>query len=142
MGEQTGCYLDPTLNFTGTIVVSNLPCPFLAFIQLLHVSQSQSRLNCDATINENAGCGVTEWSRASYGPYFESQGGGVIAMKWDEDGIAICTSLRSVIFVTDLFEDRVVLPRCYSRRCYSRGACALDMGSTLSHSWTSQMQHH
>ena len=31
-GEQTGCYLDPTLNFTGTIVVSNLPCPFLAFI--------------------------------------------------------------------------------------------------------------
>lgn len=73
-----GCYLDPTLNFTGTIV-------------------SQSRQNCDATINNNDGCGVTEWSRASYGPYFESQGGGVIAMKWDEDGIAIWSFYRAAI---------------------------------------------
>ena len=63
-------------------------------------------------------------------------------MKWDEDGIAICRSLRSVVFVTDVFEDRVVLPCCYSGRCYRRDACPLDMGSALSHSWTSQMQHH
>ncbi|KAG2001555.1 glycosyl hydrolase family 16 [Coprinopsis cinerea AmutBmut pab1-1] len=28
----------------------------------------------------------------SYGPYFDEQGGGVFAMKWDENGIAVCPS--------------------------------------------------
>ena len=47
-------------------------------------------MQCDGTINNNAGCGVTEWSRASYGPIFDAQGGGVFAMKWDDEGIAVC----------------------------------------------------
>jgi hypothetical protein len=46
--------------------------------------------NCDATLNSNSGCDVTEWSMASYGPLFEQSGGGVIAMKWDENGISVC----------------------------------------------------
>lgn len=46
--------------------------------------------DCDAAKNDNAGCSVTDWSRASYGPYFDDQGGGVFAMKWDENGIAVC----------------------------------------------------
>lgn len=33
---------------------------------------------------------MTEWSRASYGPIFDAQGGGVFAMKWDDEGIAVC----------------------------------------------------
>ena len=51
---------------------------------------NQPNLNCDGTVNDNSGCGVTEWSRASYGPIFDQQGGGVFAMKWDDEGIAVC----------------------------------------------------
>jgi hypothetical protein len=47
-------------------------------------------LQCNASLDTNSGCGVIEWSQASYGPYFEQQGGGVYAMKWDENSIAIC----------------------------------------------------
>lgn len=47
-------------------------------------------LDCDGSINYNAGCGVVEWSRASYGPVFDEQGGGVFAMKWDVSGIGVC----------------------------------------------------
>jgi hypothetical protein len=50
----------------------------------------QGLLDCDGTLSGNPGCGITEWSRASYGPYFDSQGGGVFAMKWDDEGIAVC----------------------------------------------------
>ena len=46
---------------------------------------------CDGTANGNSGCAVIEWSRASYGEYFESQGGGIFATKWDENEIATCT---------------------------------------------------
>lgn len=58
----------------------------------LHAQGSNGQLNldCDGTANSNAGCGVTEWSRASYGPIFDAQGGGVFAMKWDDEGIAVC----------------------------------------------------
>ena len=48
--------------------------------------------NCDANVNSNSGCDTDEWSRASYGPYFEAQGGGILAMKWDENDISICES--------------------------------------------------
>lgn len=51
-------------------------------------------LDCDGNLPGNAGCGVVEWSRASYGPTFDSQGGGVFAMKWDETGIAVCAFLH------------------------------------------------
>ena len=53
-------------------------------------SNGQLNLACDGTIPGNAGCGITEWSQASYGPTFDAQGGGVFAMKWDEDGISVC----------------------------------------------------
>jgi len=46
--------------------------------------------SCNADLNSNSGCDVTEWSRASYGPLFDQSGGGVIAMKWDENGISVC----------------------------------------------------
>jgi len=45
---------------------------------------------CDGTVNDNSGCGILEWSRASYGEYFDSQGGGVFATKWDENEITAC----------------------------------------------------
>jgi len=76
-----GCNLTTTTNFTGTIVQTN------------GVNNSQ----CNALINNNAGCGVTEWSRASYGPYFDSQSGGVFAMKWDANGIAVWSFYRAAI---------------------------------------------
>ena len=49
-----------------------------------------NRTNCDTSARDNAGCDVAEWSRASYGPFFEAQGGGVLAMKWDENDISVC----------------------------------------------------
>ena len=45
---------------------------------------------CNANINDNAGCGVVDWSRVSYGPQFDALGGGMYAMKWDETGVAVC----------------------------------------------------
>lgn len=47
------------------------------------------------------GCGVTEWSQASYGPTFDAQGGGIFAMKWDQDGISVCELLlpREVLYL-------------------------------------------
>ncbi|KLO20267.1 hypothetical protein SCHPADRAFT_992348 [Schizopora paradoxa] len=45
--------------------------------------------DCDGNINSNAGCGITDWSRVSYGETFDAQGGGMYAMKWDETGIAV-----------------------------------------------------
>ena len=58
---------------------------FLDFI----FTQAES---CDAKANDNAGCGVVDWSRVSYGPQFDVLGGGMYAMMWDETGIAVCVS--------------------------------------------------
>ena len=52
--------------------------------------------SCDAALNSNSGCDVTEWSRASYGSLFDQSGGGVIAMEWDESDISICE--RQIFF--------------------------------------------
>ncbi|KAK1233569.1 hypothetical protein PQX77_003255 [Marasmius sp. AFHP31] len=76
-----GCHLDPNADFSGTVVSHN----------------GQNNTNCDGNINDNAGCGVTEWSRASYGPLFDQQGGGVFAMKWDENGIAVWSFFRAAV---------------------------------------------
>ena len=56
-------------------------------------------MDCDALINDNSGCGITDWSRVSYGETFDEQGGGVYAMLWDETGIAVCEqfSLAQII---------------------------------------------
>ncbi|KAI0365230.1 glycoside hydrolase family 16 protein [Pilatotrama ljubarskyi] len=75
------CTLNPNVSFTGTIVESN----------------GKPNLVCDGTANSNAGCGVTEWSRASYGPIFDAQGGGVFAMKWDDEGIAVWSFYRAAV---------------------------------------------
>jgi len=77
---DTGCLLTPT-NQTGSIVQVN----------------GKDNLICDGNVNDNSGCAVTEWSRASYGPYFDSLGGGVFVMKWDELGIAIWSFYRPTI---------------------------------------------
>jgi hypothetical protein len=65
-----------------------------AFSSVLSLIQQNSDgsldVQCNALLNSNSGCGVTEWSRASYGASFDAQGGGVFAMKWDENGIAVC----------------------------------------------------
>ncbi|KAF8224169.1 glycoside hydrolase family 16 protein [Tricholoma matsutake] len=76
-----GCMLTPNANFTGTIVQSN----------------NTNNLNCDGLVNGNSGCGITDWSRASYGPYFDAQGGGVFAMKWDEIDISVWSFYRAAI---------------------------------------------
>ncbi|TFK41134.1 glycoside hydrolase family 16 protein [Crucibulum laeve] len=76
-----GCNLDPVANYTGTISSSG----------------GSNHTDCNALINDNSGCGITEWSRASYGPFFDSQGGGVFAMKWDENSIAIWSFYRAAI---------------------------------------------
>ncbi|KAI0825151.1 glycoside hydrolase family 16 protein [Trametes gibbosa] len=70
------CTLNPNTSFTGTLV---------------------GTLDCDGTANGNSGCGVTEWSRASYGPIFDAQGGGAFAMKWDDEGIAVWSFYRAAI---------------------------------------------
>ncbi|KAG2159885.1 glycoside hydrolase family 16 protein [Suillus bovinus] len=76
-----GCNLTQSTNFTGSIVQTNYV----------------DNLQCDAFINGNAGCGVTEWSRASYGPLFDEADGGVFAMNWDENGIAVWSFYRATI---------------------------------------------
>lgn len=76
-----GCNLTAAMNFTGTMVQTN----------------GVDNLQCNALIANNAGCGVVEWSRASYGPYFDSQNGGVFAMKWDTDEIAVWSFYRAAI---------------------------------------------
>ncbi|OAX42990.1 glycoside hydrolase family 16 protein [Rhizopogon vinicolor AM-OR11-026] len=76
-----GCNLTQTTNFTGTIVQTN----------------GVDNLQCNAFIDDNAGCGVTEWSRASYGPYFDDQGGGVFVMRWDENGITVWSFYRAAV---------------------------------------------
>jgi len=58
--------------------------------QTLQQRGGKPNLVCDGTINDNSGCGTLEWSRASYGEYFDSQGGGVFATKWDENEITAC----------------------------------------------------
>ncbi|KIY52758.1 glycoside hydrolase family 16 protein [Fistulina hepatica ATCC 64428] len=63
----------------------------------LFTTDGKNNTDCDGDANDNSGCGVTEWSRASYGPYFDAQGGGVFAMKWDVNGIAIWSFYRAAI---------------------------------------------
>ncbi|GBE77909.1 glycoside hydrolase family 16 protein [Sparassis latifolia] len=77
------CNLTQSANYTGTIVETN--------------GNPNLVCNCVNDYNSNAGCGVTEWSRASYGPIFDAQGGGVFAMKWDDQGIAIWSFYRAAI---------------------------------------------
>ncbi|KAL0951157.1 hypothetical protein HGRIS_007889 [Hohenbuehelia grisea] len=76
-----GCTLNTTTNFTGSPVMMN----------------GQPHSDCNGLLPGNAGCGIIEWSRASYGPFFDAQGGGVYAMKWDEDGISVWSFYRAAV---------------------------------------------
>ncbi|EIM92458.1 uncharacterized protein STEHIDRAFT_47968 [Stereum hirsutum FP-91666 SS1] len=75
-----GCMLTESSNFTGQIVESN----------------GEPELDCTGC-DGCSGCGITEWSRASYGPTFDAQDGGVFAMKWDQDGIAVWSFYRVAV---------------------------------------------
>jgi len=75
------CFLDPNVSVSSTI----------------HTLNGQPNLVCDGNVNSNSGCGFTDWSRASYGPYFDSQGGGVFATKWDEHEISTWSFYRAAI---------------------------------------------
>ncbi|CAA7268521.1 unnamed protein product [Cyclocybe aegerita] len=76
-----GCQLDPSANFTGNIADGG----------------GYQHRDCNSFINHNAGCGATEWSRASYGLLFDEQGGGVFVMKWDENSIAVWSFFRAAV---------------------------------------------
>ncbi|KAF8810090.1 glycoside hydrolase family 16 protein [Phlegmacium glaucopus] len=76
-----GCELNPNVTFSGTMNALN----------------GVNLTSCDAKLNSNSGCDVTEWSRASYGPLFEASGGGVIAMKWDENDISVWSFFRAAV---------------------------------------------
>ncbi|KAH8120381.1 concanavalin A-like lectin/glucanase domain-containing protein [Phellopilus nigrolimitatus] len=65
---EPGCVITESGNFTGTLVGDP---------------------DCNALANNNAGCGITDWSRVSYGETFDAEGGGVYAMLWDDTGIAV-----------------------------------------------------
>ncbi|KAG2015586.1 glycosyl hydrolase family 16 [Coprinopsis cinerea AmutBmut pab1-1] len=78
-----GCLLDTEEDFTGNVSIKH----------------NGPATNCWAHLpgSNNVGCSITESSRSFFGPYFESQGGGVFAMKWDENGIAIWSFYRAAI---------------------------------------------
>ncbi|KAI0307829.1 concanavalin A-like lectin/glucanase domain-containing protein [Multifurca ochricompacta] len=78
--NQVTWHTSAASNFTGTIVRQN----------------NQPYLNCEGS-GTLPGCGVIEWSQASYGPTFDAQGGGIFAMKWDRDGISVWNFYRVAI---------------------------------------------
>jgi len=75
-----------------------------SFQVILQQINGGNNTDCNGLLPENAGCGIVEWSRSSYGPYFDSQGGGVFAMKWDENGISVCT-LSSLFHTYSCFKN-------------------------------------
>lgn len=81
---KAGCYMTqkPQAKFTGEIHKN---------------PDGTDNLVCDGCVNHNSGCAIVQWDRASYGPYFDSQGGGVFVAKWDENGISIWNFYRSAI---------------------------------------------
>jgi hypothetical protein len=75
-----------------------------SFSVILQQMNGANNTDCDGLASGNPGCGIVEWSRSSYGPYFDSQGGGVFAMKWDENGISVCT-LSSLFHIHFCFKN-------------------------------------
>ncbi|KAF8203636.1 glycoside hydrolase family 16 protein [Pholiota molesta] len=65
-----GCHLNSSTDITGTIQLT---------------STGKNQTNCYALINDNAGCGITEWR------------GGIFAMKWDENDISVWSFYRAAI---------------------------------------------
>ena|SRR6266542_4359367 len=107
MSVLLGCALNTSAPFTGSISVSRNSTPLTNNILTvcLKTSGGQPHTDCNAFINSNAGCGITEWSRASYGPFFDSQGGGVFAMKWDENGVSVCELIGTFFLLLSSLPD-------------------------------------
>ncbi|KAL0951158.1 hypothetical protein HGRIS_007890 [Hohenbuehelia grisea] len=82
-----GCHLTPNATFTGSPVIMS----------------GKQHTDCNGLLPGNPGCGIVEWSRASYGPLFDAQGGGVYAMKWDENGISVWSFFRAAV-PQDIFD--------------------------------------
>ncbi|VDC01966.1 unnamed protein product [Peniophora sp. CBMAI 1063] len=72
----TGCTMNSTSGSTGTLV---------------------SVTNCDATATDNQGCGLRDSRTNSYGAGFNSVGGGVYSMLWDDSGVSVWFFQRSKI---------------------------------------------
>ncbi|THU78307.1 hypothetical protein K435DRAFT_876774 [Dendrothele bispora CBS 962.96] len=85
-----GCFLTPESNFTGVVVSRSHPSYFFDNINKATVKTTPTATEQSPP---NAGCGVQEWSRASYEEDFNLQSGGVFAMKWDENRIVVCEFL-------------------------------------------------
>ncbi|KAG0142388.1 hypothetical protein CROQUDRAFT_725151 [Cronartium quercuum f. sp. fusiforme G11] len=51
--------------------------------------------NCDASLDGNAGCGVSDPSDVSFGKPFNENGGGVFVMEWKQSGISVWRFDRS-----------------------------------------------
>lgn len=81
--------LDATSRRTKISLEQPLVCYVFSMGLNLTASEQGTTLSCDSSPGL-PGCSIIEWSEASYGEYFDSQGGGVFAMKWDDDGISVC----------------------------------------------------
>ncbi|EGF99846.1 family 16 glycoside hydrolase [Melampsora larici-populina 98AG31] len=57
--------------------------------------------NCDAALDGNSGCGVSDPSEISFGKPFNDNGGGVFVMEWKQSGITIWRFARDQL-PTDL----------------------------------------
>jgi hypothetical protein len=91
-----GCNLTASNDFTGTIVVRDKLCASKYGFHSHQTQNDQPYLDCEGS-GTLPGCGVIEWSQASYGPTFDAQGGGVFAMKWDKDGISVCKPVDKLV---------------------------------------------
>ncbi|PPR08266.1 hypothetical protein CVT24_001159 [Panaeolus cyanescens] len=79
---KAGCYINKNVSFTGSVSKGG---------------NNQELLDCESNGTTKGGCGITDWSKASYGRHFESLGGGVLAMKWDENDISVWSFFRAAI---------------------------------------------
>ncbi|KAH7100256.1 concanavalin A-like lectin/glucanase domain-containing protein [Auriculariales sp. MPI-PUGE-AT-0066] len=70
---SAGCTLTDPGNFSGTAIHNN----------------------CEA--NVVGGCGIVDWSSSSFGATFNSYGGGVYAMRWDNSSIDIWFFYRATV---------------------------------------------
>ncbi|THU98360.1 hypothetical protein K435DRAFT_795744 [Dendrothele bispora CBS 962.96] len=80
--QGPGCFLTPESNFTDTVVFARWAQPSYFFGDIRK-----------ATVKIIP----TNGSRASYEEDFNLQGGGVFAMKWDENGIAVWSFFSAAV---------------------------------------------